>query len=279
MGRNDISHKMANSISASFPTVWAREMQQRLEKMDVFRKQANFRLESDLKDGDTVKRVYRSNIVPADYTRCTDVTFIDITDTAESLVVDKTPVMPFYVDDLDALQSHYDTRDRYTQDTVKDLNHIIDGWYQAEVVNATNTIDAADFGGTAAQGATISPANIQKLFAIAQKKLTRRNVDMSNLFANITPDVYQALLEYLAGKESILGDRTGENGSSGRYYGFELFVTNAAYWTGEFTMGAQPSDGDTVTINGVVFTFKTTLGASAGNVLIGASAATPVTNL
>jgi len=94
--------------------------------------------------------------------------------------------MPFYVDDLDALQSHYDTRDRYTQDTVNDLNHIIDGWYQAEVTNATNTIDAADFGGTAAQGATITPANIQKLFAIAQKKLARRNVDMNNLFANLT---------------------------------------------------------------------------------------------
>ena len=118
-------------------------MQERLEKMDVFRKQANFRLESDLKDGDTVKRVYRSNIVPAEYTRGTDVTFVDITDTAESLTVDKTPVLPFYVDDLDALQSHYDTREQYTSDTVKDLNHIIDGWYLAEVTNALSTIDAA----------------------------------------------------------------------------------------------------------------------------------------
>lgn len=270
---------MANSLSASFPTRWAREMQERLEKMDVFRKQANFRLESDLKDGDTVKRVYRSNIVPADYTRGTDVTFKDITDTAESLVVDKTPVMPFYVDNLDALQSHYDTRNQYTNDVVNDLNHIIDGWYQAEVTNATNTIDAADFGGTAAQAATITPANIQKLFALAQKKLARRNVKMGNLFANITPDVYQALLEYLAGKESVLGDRTGENGSMGSYYGFELFVTNAAYWTGELTLGAQPTDGDTIVLNGVTFTFKTTLGSTAGNVLIGASAATSCTNL
>jgi hypothetical protein len=270
---------MANSLSASFPTRWSREMQERLEKMDVFRKQANFRLESDLKDGDTVKRVYRSNIVPADYTRGTDVTFKDITDTAESLVVDKTPVMPFYVDDLDALQSHYDTRSQYTNDVVNDLNHIIDGWYQAEVTNATNTIDASDFGGTAAAGAVITPSNIQKLFALAQKKLARRNVKMGNLFANLTPDVYQALLEYLAGKESVLGDRTGENGSMGSYYGFDLFVTNAAYWTGELTLGATPSDGDVITINGVTFTFKTTLGSTAGNVAIGANAAASCTNL
>ena len=243
-------------------------MQERLEKMDVFRKQANFRLESDLKDGDTVKRIYRSNIFPADYTRGSDVTFQDITDTAESLTVDKTPVLPFYVDDLDALQSHYDTREQYTSDTVKDLNHIIDGWYLAEVANATNTIDANDFGGTSGNGATITPANIQKMFALAQKKLLRRNVKMGNLFANLTPDVYQQLLEYLAGKESVLGDRTGENGAMGTYYGFDLFVTNSVYWTGRLDLATQPTDGDTITINGVVITFKATLAAVAGAVHI-----------
>lgn len=262
---------MANSLSASFPTRWSREMQERLEKMDVFRKQANFRLESDLKDGDTVKRVYRSNIVPADYTRGSDVTFKDITDTAETLTVDKTPVMPFYVDDLDALQSHYDTREQYTSDTVNDLNHIIDGWYLAEVANATNTIDAFDFGGTSGNGATITPANIQKMFALAQKKLARRNVKMNNLFANLTPDVYQSLLEYLAGKESVLGDRTGENGEMGTYYGFKLHVSNAVYWTGRLNLATQPTAGDTLTFNGVTITFVGTIGSTAGNVLIGAN--------
>ncbi|MEW6126732.1 MAG: hypothetical protein AB1757_06815 [Acidobacteriota bacterium] len=246
-------------------------MQERLEKMDVFRKQANFRLESDLKDGDTVKRVYRSNIVPAEYTRGSDVTFKDITDTAESLTVDKTPVLPFYVDDLDAIQSHYDTREQYTADTVKDLNHIIDGYYLAEVTNATNTIDAADFGGTAAQAATITPANIQKMFALAQKKLARRNVKMGNMFANLTPDVYQTLLEYLAGKESVLGDRTGENGSMGKYFGFDLFVSNATYWTGRLNLATQPTANDTIVFNGVTITFVSSIGSTAGNVLIGAN--------
>ena len=41
----------------------------------------------------------------------------------------------------------------------------------------------------------------------------------------------------------------------------------------------QPTDGDTVTINGVTFTFKTTLGATAGNVLIGGSATNARANL
>jgi len=46
-----------------------------------------------------------------------------------------------------------------------------------------------------------------------------------------------------------------------------------------FALSVQPTDGDTVTLNGVTFTFKTTLGSTAGNVLIGGSASAANTNL
>lgn len=271
---------MANSLSASFSTRWAREMQEKFWVKNVFRPQANFRLEAELKDGDTVKRVYRSATVPQDYTRGSDVTFQDLTNTGESLTVNKQPVIPFYIDDLDAIQSHYDERARYTEDTTDQMANIINGWYLAEVANATSSIDAADFGGTSGLGATITTSNIQKMFALAQKKLGRLNTWMEgSAFANLTPDLYQVLLEYLAGKESVLGDRTGENGHMGRYFGFDIYVSNGGYWTGRLALATQPTDADTVTINGVTFTFKTTLGSTAGNVLIGASNDTALTNL
>jgi hypothetical protein len=53
-------------------------------------------------------------------------------------------------------------------------------------------------------------------------------------------------------------------------------LTGSANFTGA---AATPSDADTVTINGVVFTFKTTIGTTAGNVLIGANATASLTNL
>jgi hypothetical protein len=82
----------------------------------------------------------------------------------------------------------------------------------------------------------------------------------------------------LAGKESILGDRTGENGHMGRYFGFDLYVSNGGYWTGKLNMATNPTDGDTVTINGVLFTWKTTLGSTAGNIHICSDAAHSVTS-
>lgn len=278
---------MAQSLSASFRTLWAREMQEVFWVTNVWRPQANFRLEAELKDGDTVKRVYRSSMVPQSYTRYTDVTFQDLTNTAESLQVNTTPVIPFVISDLDELQSYPTSRERYTNDAVEQLNNVINGYYLAEAANATSVIDAADFGGTAANGATITTANIQKMFALAQKKMGRLNTfkpgGQNSHFANLTPDVYQVLLEYLAGKESVLGDRSGENGFAGTYFGYDLYVSNGVYWTGKLGIATQPTDGDTVTIKvgpaTILFTFKTTLGSTAGNVLIGASAATANTNL
>lgn len=262
-------------------------MQDQFWVTNVWRPQANFRLEAELKEGDTVKRVYRSSMVPQDYTRYSDVTFQDLTNTAESLVVNKTPVIPFIISDLDELQSYPTSRERYTNDSVEQLNNVINGHYLAEAANATSVIDAADFGGTAAQGATITTANIQKLFALAQKKMGRLNTfkpgGQNSHFANLTPDVYQVLLEYLAGKESVLGDRTGENGFAGTYFGFDLYVSNGIYWTGTMALSVNPTDGDTMTLKAgpttVTFTFKTTLGSTAGNIHICSDAAHTLTSL
>lgn len=54
--------------------------------------------------------------------------------------------------------------------------------------------------------------------------------------------------------------------------GASLVSEGGAKATGKITVAAQPADGDTVTVNGVSFTFKTS-GAGGNNVVIGANAA------
>ena len=60
--------------------------------------------------------------------------------------------------------------------------------------------------------------------------------------------------------------------------GIPSTVTDA-YATGVLVMPAQPTDGDTITIDGVAYTFKTTLTSAAGDVLIGATVAATQNNL
>lgn len=60
--------------------------------------------------------------------------------------------------------------------------------------------------------------------------------------------------------------------------GIPSTVTDA-YATGVLVMPALPTDGDTVTIDSVPYTFKDTLTTAAGDVLIGASVTTAQNNL
>jgi len=97
--------------------------------------------------------------------------------------------------------------------------------------------------------------------------------------AIISPQVYQTLIIYLGGKTTVLGDKVSVSGHAGAFMGFNLFVSNQTPSTIAVDLNTEPSDGDTFTINGFTFTFKTSLGSTAGNILIGGSAAAAQTNL
>ena len=240
---------------------------------------ANFEERATLKDGDTVHRPYRSALVAQTYTRNTAVTVQDITATDESLVVNTAKIVPFYVDDLDALQNKWDTVNRFADDASTKLYQFVDADVLGEYDQATSVLDEADFGGTSGNGITITTSNVMQVFARAGKKLDALNIKRQDWFAVISPQIYQVLLEYLGGKESSLGDSTNQNGNVGTFMGFKLYMSNNLSFSAKLLIGTQPTDGDTVTINNVVFTFKTTLGSTAGNVLIGANAAAAITNL
>lgn len=60
--------------------------------------------------------------------------------------------------------------------------------------------------------------------------------------------------------------------------GASLVSEGGAKATGKLTVATNPSDGDTVTVNGIVFTFKTA-GGTGTNITIGANAAATATAL
>lgn len=269
---------MANDLTAFNPEYWSKRMQIIRFKEPVYRAITSMEERSTLNDGDVVHRPFRSKLRNVAYSKGTAITINDVTTTDESLTVNVARVAPFYVDDLDKVQNKWDAANKFADDAGRILELFIDGDVLGEYANADLSIDDGDIGGTSGNAAVISTSNITKLFAAASKKLTRNNVSTAKRFAVITPSVHQILVERLEGKDTALGDSTGMNGNVGKYMGFDLFVSNQVAYTSTWTPADNPSDGDTVTIEGVVFEFKTTP-ATAGQVDIGGSTAVSIDNL
>lgn len=232
-------------------------MQETAYRTAVYPAIVNMEEQATLTKGQTVHRPYRSTLYPRVYVRGTAVTIRDITDTDESLTVATSMVVPFYVDDLDALQHNYKVLNQYADDTITVLGNFIDGDILAEVLNGNSVVDNATInGGTVGDGFTLSTANVLAVFTQAKKKLKKQHIALNNFFAVISPEFEAVLLTFLANRESPLGDNTGQNGNIGKYGGFELFVSDSLCYTARLVTSTIFVAGDTITINGVTFTAR-----------------------
>ncbi len=279
---------MANSLSASFPAYWSKRMQMKHYRTDVFREIASFEEKTTLKKGTVVHRPYRSSLTVNTLGATGSYTRQDITDTDETLTVDTEKEVSIYVRDLDAIQSNYPTINLYADDAGRALSNGIDGFVLAQVANANGVVDDADFGGTSGNGVTIVNSNIFDVFTAANEKLDRTNTDPMNRCAVLSPQVIKVLKNALIARESPWGDTVGERGFMGMFDGFKIYKSNASYSTYVLGIATAPTDTDTVTLNipnsqgtrsTVTFTFKTTLGSTAGNVLIDTTADNANTHL
>ena len=117
-------------------------------------------------------------------------------------------------------------------------------------------------------GFVLTTSNLLKMFGQANRKLTALEIDEDDRWAVISPQVRDILWQFIAGKESQLGDKTGMNGHIGQYGGFRLHVSNALAWSSILEFATNPTEADTIVINGVTFNFKATLGAVAGTIHI-----------
>ena len=263
---------MANSLSANFEEFWGRRLQRVSEKIATFRKITSLEEASTLKKGDTVHRPYMSTLVANTLSATGAYTRQDISTTDESMTVGDPVDASYYVQDPDVIQSKYSIFKNFNDRAAYALSNKLDGDVLGEYDQADSVVANYELGGggTASDGIgfTLTISNILKVFTRANKKLDLQNLGLGERKAIISPTFKQVLIEYLAGKESALGDSTGKNGHIGRFGGFELYLSNALGWSGRLEFGTNPTNTDTVTINGVAFTFLSTLGTTAGNVHI-----------
>ena len=272
---------MANDLTPSFEDVWARTQQDVFLKRSIAMVVADTSFNSTMRAGDVLKRTYRSvtaSDVPWLYTRGSDMDDTDITDVAETLTVNKEYYISFVVDDFDAIQSKYDVAMNYGNDFGIVMQTQMDADVLGEVFNASSTVDDGSIGGTAGNGIALSTSNVLTTVTAVTKKLTKLNVYDTEKVGAVSPEFEEIISQYYGAKVTDLGDDVSQNGYFTKISGYKLYSTNNLAGSASLNIATNPTANDTVTIQGVVFTFVASP-AAAGDVDIGADAAASLANL
>jgi hypothetical protein len=270
----------------TFKTVFSNEYQMSHFREPVYQILADTRLESDLTKGQTIARSFASDVQVNDMGGDGSYTTQAITDTQETLVINKEKEASIYIKKLDELQAHLPVKVKYGRKLANALINQIDGdVLLAAYQGAGTSLDDGSFAGTPGNGYVITASNVATAFVTAMQKLRLKNVVYNKRFqggmklevpdgmpvAVISPEILSYIELYLGGKDTLLGDQVSRNGYSGYFMGFELFVSNSLAWTASLALATNPTADDTVTVNGVTWTFKANP-ASAGEIDIGADA-------
>lgn len=152
------------------------------------------------------------------------------------------------------------------------LREYVDGKFFTQILNFTNS-----YGSTV----TLSSSNAVETILDSAATLINSGVDDQKIVTVVDPFAVSLIGQNAISSTFNLSDKVYTAGWTGKEVGgTQLVVTPNLTMVGTFAIGgAAPADGNTVKINGYTFTFKTTLGATPGQVLIGASATTAATNL
>jgi hypothetical protein len=262
-----------NPNTMTFKTVFQAEYQMSHYKEPVYGVLADSRLESSLTKGQTIERSFASDVVVNDMGGDGSYDPQAVQDTAETLTISYEKEASIYIKSLDELQAHLPVRKKYGQKLGNALVNQIDGDVLLKAYQgAGSTLDDGDFAGTPGNGLALTTGNVSTLFVSAMTKMRLKNVVYNKRFrpsagmkmevpegmpmAVISPEVIQAIELYLGGKDTLLGDSVTRNGYNGYFQGFETFCSNALAWTGTLALPTNPTDGDTLTINTVVLTFR-----------------------
>jgi len=231
-------------------------------------------------DGRKYHKPIMSHASTGTYTPGSDIEDKDYVSTDEELEVDTFKYGSMYLDDTEKKQSGYAISGRIANDIQKQLNNLSEQAFLNRVKDdAGHTVDAGNVGGASGSPLELLASNASQVFTASHTKLDVVDASRIGRVAVVGPHTVGVLRETKSGRETGLGDLVLANGVIGPWQGWTIVQNNNLPWTATLTIAATPTDGDTVIVAGVTFTFKDTLGAVAGQVHINGSAANARTNL
>lgn len=269
---------MANDLTASYPELWSRRMQLLQHKSPIYQKLANLEEKEAVSVGDTVHRPYRSMLSVNSLGADGSYTVQDITDTDETLLIDKEKESTFQVKNTVPLFSKYHTLTKSGNEYADDQSRVLHNYVDADFLN-----NMRSNAGGSLTAVTLSTSNVVAQFGDALQKLSeqsnRNDLMGAGLWAVLSPAYYNILVQATANRATTGGDKAYDNGFMTNMFGFDIYTSMSLPHKATLAMATNPTANDTVTYDGVTFTFVSSIGTTAGNVLIGASADATRANL
>ena len=243
------------------------------DKVLVAMEIANTRLEKQLTYGASVKRV-KYALAPIrvrNITMGVNRTIDQLNDSGETLLVNKNKGSDFRISKKEMIQAGpLNPAETIGAEVAKKLSRYIDADVFAEVKNALQKFDAGDLTTMSSSGTpvTLSTTNVPQLLSQGRAKLRRGNQDLTSLALVLDSYGGSVIEQYVMSKNIDLAAAAFKNGYAGPVGGADLYLSENLLGEAVITMASNPTDGQTFSLNGYIYTFVTTLGTTPGNVLI-----------
>jgi hypothetical protein len=245
----------------NFKEVFSDSYQEIFQKVLVGLKVANTSLRSGLRYGESVTRIKYdiSAVLVRSVTIGQDRPVDPITDSEELLPVNQKWGTTFALSVYERVQAGpLSPAAVIGAKVAHKLAEHIDADILGETVNAFASFDDGDLTTTVSTGTpiTLSSTTVPQLVSRAPAKLRANNQTLTNLCFVIDSYAAASMTEYLLGKNIDLAGSTYANGYTGTVSSAEVYVSENL--TGEAVLGmaTNPTAGDTVSVAGVVFTFR-----------------------
>jgi len=261
---------MANTLSPLVKQRYTKEVQALLEAKLVSFALANTKLLADMPNGNVLNYPRPSYSSTAQYTKYTDMVDTPLKTTNETMSIDQHPYISFVIDIEDEQDIGYDIIQGQIKRNTYQLQADIDWNFFNEYKNAWYSNNTP---------VTLTTSNVFDTYGNAYATLTNAGVDSNGIGVIVDAFSLNKIGASALGSTFNTADSVYRNGFTGAtYQGMKVFTSSnlTAEWV--LDLSTQPSAGDTVTANGVVFTFVSALTSNPWDVLIGGAAADTAAN-
>ncbi|OQB08211.1 MAG: hypothetical protein BWY21_01391 [Parcubacteria group bacterium ADurb.Bin216] len=262
--------------------------QEIFQKVLVGKDICNTRFEPVLRYGESVERVAFNidNVRVRNTVKGSDSTIDPVTDSSELLTINLSKEAVFNIHDDEVVQSGpLNPGENIGAQVAIKVAADLDARIFYEVKNAYQAFDTGDLTTLVSTGVpiTLNSTTVPQMAKRMPAKLRRGANQVLNGNMAFVGDAFALsdIEQYLMGKEIDLAASIFANGYSGKMSMGDIYCSENLTGEAWLNLSQTVSNNDTITINGVVFTFKTTLSnpAVAGEVLLGADVAATRVNL